>query len=897
MKIRFLIAYRTNWGEELKIHLRYGTSKSRLNIRELTMATTDGYCWCGEADLPKSTRRIEYFYQMCRNGHVEREEWHDGGLRVLPLDLGKETYTLCDHWKDIPVDAYLYTSAFTRSFTCHAGGASKLVYARRTLLLRVEAPTLGRGKVLALSGSLPEWGEWDVKRAIRLMEVTPHVWMTAIDADTVHGVADYKFMAVDGVTGEEVAWELRDNRRLSVPYIEEGAVVMHTLDPVVFPYASWKGAGCVIPVFSLRSEGSFGVGDFGDLKRMVDWVALTGQHVLQILPINDTTMTHGWTDSYPYNSISIYAFHPQYVDVRALPPIKDKERRRYYEVERLRLNALEKIDYEEVNRVKRAYLREIFLQQGKKIMESNEYKEFYDKNSHWLRPYAAFSYLRDVNGTSDFRDWRSHSVYDKQEVDVLCTTTQVEIRETIDFYCYLQYLLHVQLLEAGEYARRHGVVIKGDIPIGISRCSVEAWVEPHYFNMNGQAGAPPDVFSLNGQNWGFPTYDWDAMQADGCRWWVQRFGKMAEYFDAYRIDHVLGFFRIWEIPLHSVHGLLGQFSPALPMSPEEIEGYGLHFQKEFFTRPYITDEVLSALFGERALEVSGKYLLPLSDGSWLLKPEYDTQRKVEALFWGELDEETARLRDGLYSLISNVLFLPDRKNQEMYHPRICAQNDFFYQSLTDEEKEAFNRLYNDYYYHRHDRFWYDEAMKKLPVLTRATRMLVCAEDLGMVPGCVPWVMNDLRILTLEIQSMSKSPYNEFAYLHENPYRSVATISTHDMATLRGWWDEDSARTQRYYNQMLHREGDAPHPMPADLCEEVVRQHLQSPSMLCLLSFQDWVSIDDGLRCADIWAERINVPANPRNYWQYRMHLSIEQLMECAGLNEKIRQLVRQSGRE
>lgn len=175
-------------------------------------------------------------------------------------------------------------------------------------------------------------------------------------------------------------------------------------------------------------------------------------------------------------------------------------------------------------------------------------------------------------------------------------------------------------------------------------------------------------------------------------------------------------------------------------------------------------------------------------------------------------------------------------------------------------------------------------------------MLVCAEDLGMVPECVPWVMNDLRILTLEIQTMPKQTGVRFASLEENPYRSVSTIFTHDMPTLRGWWEEDAERAQAYYNQVLQKDGEAPAVMPAWLCEEVIARHLFSPSMLCLVSWQDWLSIDEKLRHPDVASERINVPANPHNYWRYRMHLTLEELAACEGLNREIRSMIEHSGR-
>ena len=464
--------------------------------------------------------------------------------------------------------------------------------------------------------------------------------------------------------------------------------------------------------------------------------------------------------------------------------------------------------------------------------------------------------------------------------------------------------------EAHEYAKAHNVILKGDIPIGVNRYGCDVWSEPRYFNLNGQAGAPPDDFSVNGQNWGFPTYNWEAMIADGCQWWVRRFQNMSQYFDAYRIDHVLGFFRIWEIPGDAVHGLLGHFSPALGMSREEIEGYGLHWQEELFTTPFITDWVLDRIFGQNADMVRDHFVEKKDDNHYRMRADFDTQKKIEA-FFAELttthhvgfeylqswqQQDLNNLRDGLYALVSDVLFVRDHRDENKFHPRISVQFDFIYENLWDSDKAIFNRLYNDYFYRRNNQFWYREAMKKLPLLTNATRMLVCAEDLGMVPDCVPWVMNELKILSLELQSMPKDPTVRFGHLSRNPYRSVCTISSHDMPTLRQWWDEDWNRTQEYYNTMLHRGDAAPHPLPGWLARDILSRHLTSPSMLCILSIQDWLAMDEKLRLPDADAERINIPANPKHYWRYRMHLSIEQLMENKEFNDNMRELIVNAGR-
>ena len=332
------------------------------------------------------------------------------------------------------------------------------------------------------------------------------------------------------------------------------------------------------------------------------------------------------------------------------------------------------------------------------------------------------------------------------------------------------------------------------------------------------------------------------------------------------------------------------------MTREEIEAYGLHFQEELFTEPFITDWVLDRMFGERAAMVRDTYLEPAHDGRYRMKPEYDTQRKVEAAFEGKTDKADTDLRDGLYALISDVLFVRDHRDPNKFHPRMSVQFDFIYESLYDSDKFLFNKIYNDYYYRRNNQFWYREAMNKLPKLVEATRMLVCAEDLGMVPDCVQWVMNELKILSLELQSMPKDPSVRFGVLSRNPYRSVCTISSHDTPTLRQWWDEDASRTQDYYNNVLQKYGAAPHPLPGWLARDIISRHLLCPSMLCILTVQDWLAVDESIRLADANAERINIPSNPRHYWRYRMHMCIEDLMEAHDYNQNITDLIKESGR-
>ena len=868
MKIKFNIDYKTQFGEQMMLNI-VSTKEGKRKVSSYHMTTVNGETWTYELNGRYAVGQVLDYYYSVKTSDTERMEWQVTIHRLEMVSEKGTRYVVYDRWIETPEDSYLYSSAFTECIARHTPVKSPLKPFAKTVRLKVRAPQLRTNERLALVGAGRALGNWDIRKALPMTEHNYNEWMVNIDAAQITDEKlEFKFICVNEDNNIDIQWESGYNREIVMAAINDGEVIVYELPIANFDFPRQRCAGTLVPVFSLRSKDSFGVGDFGDLVKMIDWVGATGQRVLQILPINDTTITHTWTDSYPYSCISIFALHPQYADLKALPELKDEKKRKEFEALRQELNALPQIDYERVNNAKMEYLRLIFKQEGARMMKTVAYKRFFEESKEWLEPYAKYCCKRD--GLKE---------------------------DSVPFFYFVQYVLSRQMSEAHEHARQKGIILKGDIPIGVNRQGCDVWQEPRYFNLNGRAGAPPDDFSVNGQNWGFPTYNWDEMIKDDCRWWIRRFQNMSKYFDAYRIDHVLGFFRIWEIPADAVHGLLGQFAPALGMSREEIESYGLHFQEELFTRPFITDWVLDRIFREHTAEVKKKYLNEEKNGFYSMKPEYDTQRKVEKAFEGKNTDKDIWLRDGLYALISDVLFVRDHRDPNKFHPRISVQFDFIYESLYDSDKFVFNKLYNDYFYRRNNQYWYTEAMKKLPRLVEATRMLVCAEDLGMVPDCVAWVMDQLRILSLEIQSMPKDPTVRFGHLSRNPYRSVCTISSHDMPTLRQWWDEDESRTQDYYSTMLHRDGAAPHPLPGWLARDIVSRQLTSPSMLCILSIQDWMAIDETLRLADADAERINNPANPKHYWRYRMHVSIEDLMANTSFTENVKELVIQSGRK
>ena len=870
MKLKFTIQYGTRWGESIHVVVNYLSTDGTKKTANLPMLTDDGTLWTLETSVVESRQHpidsFSYHYQVeDEQGHVLRHEW-TMIPRTYHFDTSKN-YVLSDLWRDIPIQYHLYSSAYmtTKGLTRDEQVCPlRVPLYRKTIIFRVSAPQLLKGQSLAIVGSHPALGDWNAARYLRMEYLGCYDWMISVNVEAVLLPLEYKYVIIDDATNALVAWEEGDNRTTDgllptdASSVPDGTVLVAYGENLRVKEHTWRVAGVVVPVFSLRSDYSYGVGDFGDLKRMVDWAVLTGMKVIQILPVNDTTASHAWSDSYPYNIISAFALHPHYLDLEAFGSLKNKSKMTAYHRQRRELNAIGYSDYEAVDRVKSAFVSDLFEERGRQTLESKEFKSWFETQKDWLKPYAIY-----LSGNAEMT-------------------------------YFIQYHLHLQLKATADYARSKGVVLKGDIPIGVNFDSVETKTHPALFNLDSQTGAPPDAFSQNGQNWGFPTYNWGEKTI--IPWWQRRLDWMSQYFDAFRIDHVLGFFRIWEVPINAIFGILGHFSPALPLTVSEIEYFGLPFRKDFMTRPFINDRVIDRLFGIHAQFVKENFLIARSYGLYDLKAEYNTQQKVRDHFEGRGDENSLWIRDGLYRLIADVLFLEDPRQPDMYHPRIGIYKEPVFDALTNEEKDAFMRLYNNFFYQRHNFFWGAEATRRLTEVFGHTRMLCCAEDLGMLPDCVSPVLDSLRILTLEIQSMPKQSGFEFTHLDGNPYRSVATFSTHDMSPLRLWWEESPERTQRYYVTMLQKQGRAPEHLPAHLAEEIIARHLYCPSMMCMLSLQDWLAMDSELRAKQPREERINVPCDPYNRWKYRMHLSIDDLLKADKYNNKVRTMITRSKR-
>ncbi|MEZ5040870.1 MAG: 4-alpha-glucanotransferase [Saprospiraceae bacterium] len=895
MKISFRIHYQTHWGQQIAV-IGNNASLGNLDVQQAFLLNYigDGF-WEGTLSLQASDT-IHYQYVLIDEfSRILDQEW--GALRTISSPLKSEIWLfLRDTWRSKhAIENALYNSAFLNVIfkpTDFKETTKSKFLKKQTISLQIRAARVPTKRQLCVLGSIPALGSWDYSRPLLLENSQFPFWTGQFQHELLAPI-EYKYGFYDPLAKRVIQLEAGENRTVKADGSQLVADQLVVTDEYLNLFSHpWKGAGVAIPVFSLRSKVGFGVGEFSDIKGLVDWAKQVKMQMIQLLPINDTTVTYSWVDSYPYAAISVFALHPIYLRLEELPGFATVVDQARYQKERDRLNGLAVVDYEEVLRLKLQYARQLFEAEKTVFLQSAAFKTFLKKNQHWLKPYSLFCYLRDKYGTVDFQHWEAHRIYTEKSLQKY-TNPKAENFDEIAFQYFLQFYLDLQLKAATAYGRENGVVLKGDIPIGIYRNSVDAWMAPHLFNMNGQAGAPPDPFSATGQNWGFPTYNWAEMAKDGYLWWQNRLRQLSAYFDAFRIDHILGFFRIWEIPLGQIDGTMGYFNPAIPIQLEEFRERGIPFEEDRFCKPYITDSILLDLFGDKASEVIKTFLAPENGGKYQLKSGFDNQQKIRTYLQTPNGVSLKELEKGLFDLVSNVLFFPVQDTQEtVFHPRIDCQKTSSFQALDPVVQSRLRDLYNNYFYHRQEDFWKEQAMTKLPAIRQATDMLICGEDLGMVPACVPGVMKALDFFSLEIQRMSKNPANEFLQVEDIPYLSVCSPSTHDMSPIRAWWEEsDRAQIQRFYHHELAKDGVAPHTCESYICQAIFQQHLSWPSMWAVFPIQDILAVDPLLRRSNPFDERINVPSNPQHYWRYRLHLTLEDLLKEKDFNEWIRDMM------
>uniref|UniRef100_A0A0D9UYV9 4-alpha-glucanotransferase n=1 Tax=Leersia perrieri TaxID=77586 RepID=A0A0D9UYV9_9ORYZ len=792
--------------------------------------------WSGRVSVATGFTSEYNNYVVDDNKNVLRSESGEKRKLVLPEGIQDgDVIEIHDWWQDAS-EALFLRSAFKNVIfngtenakrEVQSASLNKSLDAEDTVVqFIISCPRLGAGFTVVVTGSNPQLGNWRAQDGLKLNYVGDSIWKA-------NWVSSLEFGP-----NREVDLDLSSSKPSRYVLLSDGAL----------RESPWRGAGVAVPMFSIRSSEDLGVGEFLDLKLLVDWAVNSGFHLVQLLPINDTSVHGMWWDSYPYSSLSVFALHPLYLRVQALSDAIPGDVKDGISQAKKQLDQKD-VDYEAALATKLSIARKIFKLEKDKVLNSSSFKQFLSENEEWLKPYAAFCFLRDFFETSDHSQWGRFSQFSKEKLDKIVSEGTLH-HDIICFHYYIQYHLHMQLSESAAYARKKKVILKGDLPIGVDRNSVDTWVYPTLFRMNTATGAPPDYFDKNGQNWGFPTYNWEEMSKDNYGWWRARLTQMAKYFTAYRIDHILGFFRIWELPDHAATGLVGKFRPSIALSQEELLGEGL-WDFDRMSRPYIRQEILEEKFGSFWTVIAANFLNEYNKQCYEFQEDCNTEKRIiaklktssERSLWLEKEDSIWR---GLFDLIQNL--------------------------------------------------WRQNALKTLPVLLNSSDMLACGEDLGLIPACVHPVMQELGLIGLRIQRMPSEPNLEFGIPSQYSYMTVCAPSCHDCSTLRAWWEEDEGRRSRFYKTVVGSDDEPPSRCTPEVVHFIVQQHFDAPSMWAIFPLQDLLALKDKYTTRPAQEETINDPTHPKHYWRFRVHVTLESLLDDKDIQATIKDLVTSSGR-
>ncbi|MDR1108997.1 MAG: 4-alpha-glucanotransferase [Spirochaetaceae bacterium] len=647
--------------------------------------------------------------------------------------------------------------------------------------------------------------------------------------------------------------------------------------------------GTVVPVGALRGERSLGVGEFPDLVEFAQWAVKMGLGLIQLLPVNDT----GYESS-PYSALTAFALHPLYLRIGDLPEaagcagelaaigrrFEGKERFPYYEILRAKMELLRKIYA--------AHAAEI----GARADSGGSLGQWIGKNP-WVKEYAVFRRLKEKNSEKSWKEWDSHRTVTAKDIEALWE--KAEFRGEHLFWAWLQEALDTQFSQAAAALAEAGICLEGDLPILMNEDSCDVWAHGEYFRQDLSAGAPPDMYSPGGQNWGFPIYDWEAQAKDNYAWWRQRLKTAEKYYRAYRIDHVLGFFRIWAAPREDHSSVLGRFIPAVPIGARDLAGLGFDDSRiRWLSRPHIpTGEVWDALqAGSRenpeavAPEAERVFSQALDrireEELWLFKDGIRGEKDIEALGLHPA------ARDYLVGAWHNRTFLEYEKGR--FAPLWFYRNSRAYASLSEEERRGLEELLEKKRAES-ELIWEKQGEKLLKVLAASSSMLPCAEDLGAVPDCVPRTLAKLKILGLRVIRWFRDWNTEgqpYIPLEEYPELSVCTPAVHDSSTLREWWDREV--DQEHFCCFIGIPS-LPRIYNPGTAKIILHKAAAAASRFRVFQIQDLLHLSLKWYAPDPGSERINVPGTANDFnWTYRLPASIATLSRDEDLIKAVAEL-------
>ncbi len=894
IQLTFYIRYSTIHGQNIFLVGDHPLLGNDNEDNSIPLTYVDTNTWKVDIEFPNISLSF-YYYYIVKNidGSVVKDlkRFHIFDSTILSTATH---YNLIDTWQATSfIENTFYTLPFTRVFT-PIHNNKKRKKNSYTHLFRIHAPLLPTHYTVCLLGNHATLNQWGTTTPILLEKYQEQYFEIGISLPE-HSLIEYKYGLYDKKTKTFIEFEKGDNRTIqTTKHIKEETITILSDAFIRLPYIQWKNSGLLIPVFSIRTKESFGVGEFSDIPFIANFCKAIGLSVIQILPIHDTIANFTPSDSYPYASISAFAFHPMYLRLEemlsTISTAKEKSILKHIKIKQKEINDLPTIDYPTMIKEKIMIAKNIYELEYARLSKNEIYTEFITTQAHWLKPYAAFCVLRDLYKTPQFTTWEMHKTYEANAIDAFIEKNKIEV----SFYYFLQYHLHRQLKNAITYLHKQGIILKGDLPIGLNRYSVDVWQYPNYFKINCQAGAPPDYFSAKGQNWEFPTYHWEELKKDHYQWWEKRLTHTAQYFDALRIDHILGFFRIWSIPLAEGDGRLGYFDPIEPITLQELQQINITPSGRFIL-PYITEDILTELFQERKDSVINTFLIKNTDATYSFKNSFPHAKSIQRYFKDHIKHSFLTTdRDALLYLFTNRILLPLPHQKDQYALSYHLTSTSSFQALDVNTQHVLRQLYNDFFYHRQQHLWYQRAHDILSFFLNHSSLLLCGEDLGFVTESITKLMGVLSILHNEVERMPKNSHNTFAPIQHLPYLSVLYSSTHDTSTMAGWWLEPHTPKDTYYHHQLHQKGDVPSTITPQLGMNILSHFLSSSAMLCIFSIQDILMTNSKWQSKDPAKDQINNPSNPQQYWNWRMEPPIEDCIKDTSWIKAIRAVISQS---